>query len=425
MFYGIERCFMRIERDLYINRLIERMNNGMIKVITGLRRSGKSYLMNTLFYDYLKSLGVDDSHIIMVQLDTDENDHLLDHHILGKHLREQIRDDSQYYFLLDEIQEVNDFERVLNGLLQKRNVDIYVTGSNSRFLSSDIKTELRGRGDEIHVFPLSFKEFCSAKKGDVYQSWNEYMVYGGMPMVLSMTSDEQKAKYLKDLFEETYIKDIRERNKIRNIAEMEELIDVMASSIGSLANPNRISNTFRSEKKVSLDPKTIKDYLVWLENAFLLSEVKRYDVKGRKYINTPLKYYFEDVGLRNARLNFRQLEEPHIMENVVYNELCLRGYNVDVGVVEALDKIDSKYVSKQYEVDFVASSGQKKYYIQVAQGLSDPQKREQESRSLKNIRDGFKKVIIRKDNPITYTDDDGILNLNLFDFLLGKTELDA
>jgi len=416
---------MRIERDLYINRLIERMNNGMIKVITGLRRSGKSYLMNTLFYDYLKSLGVDDSHIIMVQLDTDENDHLLDHHILGKHLREQIRDDSQYYFLLDEIQEVNDFERVLNGLLQKRNVDIYVTGSNSRFLSSDIKTELRGRGDEIHVFPLSFKEFCSAKKGDVYQSWNEYMVYGGMPMVLSMTSDEQKAKYLKDLFEETYIKDIRERNKIRNIAEMEELIDVMASSIGSLANPNRISNTFRSEKKVSLDPKTIKDYLVWLENAFLLSEVKRYDVKGRKYINTPLKYYFEDVGLRNARLNFRQLEEPHIMENVVYNELCLRGYNVDVGVVEALDKIDSKYVSKQYEVDFVASSGQKKYYIQVAQGLSDPQKREQESRSLKNIRDGFKKVIIRKDNPITYTDDDGILNLNLFDFLLGKTELDA
>lgn len=416
---------MRIERDLYINRLIERMNNGMIKVITGLRRSGKSYLMNTLFYDYLKSLGVDDSHIIMVQLDTDENDHLLDYHILGKHLREQIRDDSQYYFLLDEIQEVNDFERVLNGLLQKRNVDIYVTGSNSRFLSSDIKTELRGRGDEIHVFPLSFKEFCSAKKGDVYQSWNEYMVYGGMPMVLSMTSDEQKAKYLKDLFEETYIKDIRERNKIRNIAEMEELIDVMASSIGSLANPNRISNTFRSEKKVSLDPKTIKDYLVWLENAFLLSEVKRYDVKGRKYINTPLKYYFEDVGLRNARLNFRQLEEPHIMENVVYNELCLRGYNVDVGVVEALDKIDSKYVSKQYEVDFVASSGQKKYYIQVAQGLSDPQKREQESRSLKNIRDGFKKVIIRKDNPITYTDDDGILNLNLFDFLLGKTELDA
>ena len=415
---------MEIRRDLYINRLIARMNNGMIKVITGLRRSGKSYLMNTLFYAYLKSLGVDDSHIIMVQLDSDENDHLLDYHVLGNYLRDRITDDDQYYLLLDEIQEVENFERVLNGLLQKKNADIYVTGSNSRFLSSDIKTELRGRGDEVHIYPLSFKEFCSVNGNDIYQSWSDYMVYGGMPMTLLMSSDEQKAKYLKDLFEETYIKDIKQRNKIKNVSEMEELIDVMASSIGSLANPNRISNTFKSEKKVSLDPKTIKDYLSYLENAFLLSETKRYDVKGRKYINTPLKYYFEDVGLRNARLNFRQLEEPHIMENVVYNELNLRGFNVDVGVVDALDKVNDKYINKQYEVDFIANKGQKKYYIQVAQGLSDPNKKEQELKSLRNIKDNFKKIIIRKDNPVSYIDEEGILNLNFFDFLLEKRSLD-
>ena len=415
---------MEIRRDLYINRLIARMNNGMIKVITGLRRSGKSYLMNTLFYAYLKSLGVDDSHIIMVQLDSDENDHLLDYHALGNYLRDRITDDDQYYLLLDEIQEVENFERLLNGLLQKKNADIYVTGSNSRFLSSDIKTELRGRGDEVHIYPLSFKEFCSVNGNDIYQSWSDYMVYGGMPMTLLMPSDEQKAKYLKDLFEETYIKDIKQRNKIKNVSEMEELIDVMASSIGSLANPNRISNTFKSEKKVSLDPKTIKDYLSYLENAFLLSETKRYDVKGRKYINTPLKYYFEDVGLRNARLNFRQLEEPHIMENVVYNELNLRGFNVDVGVVDALDKVNDKYINKQYEVDFIANKGQKKYYIQVAQGLSDPNKKEQELKSLRNIKDNFKKIIIRKDNPVSYIDEEGILNLNFFDFLLEKRSLD-
>ena len=348
----------------------------------------------------------------------------MDYHALGNYLRDRITDDDQYYLLLDEIQEVENFERVLNGLLQKKNADIYVTGSNSRFLSSDIKTELRGRGDEVHIYPLSFKEFCSVNGNDIYQSWSDYMVYGGMPMTLLMSSDEQKAKYLKDLFEETYIKDIKQRNKIKNVSEMEELIDVMASSIGSLANPNRISNTFKSEKKVSLDPKTIKDYLSYLENAFLLSETKRYDVKGRKYINTPLKYYFEDVGLRNARLNFRQLEEPHIMENVVYNELNLRGFNVDVGVVDALDKVNDKYINKQYEVDFIANKGQKKYYIQVAQGLSDPNKKEQELKSLRNIKDNFKKIIIRKDNPVSYIDEEGILNLNFFDFLLEKRSLD-
>ena len=329
----------------------------------------------------------------------------------------------QYYFLLDEIQEVDQFEKVLNSFLRKENVDLYVTGSNSRFLSTDIKTELRGRGDEIHVYPLSFAEFYSAKQGNIDDVWNEYMIYGGLPMILSRPSDEQKSKYLKDLFDETYIKDIVERNKVKNISELEELIDLMASSVGSLANPNRISNTFLSVKKTTVDPQTVKNYLMHLENAFLLSEVKRYDVKGRKYINTPLKYYFEDIGLRNARLNFRQLEEPHLMENIVYSELRMRGYNIDVGVVETNEREEDRYIRKQLEIDFIANKGNDKFYIQVSQGLSVPGKREQEIASLIKVRDGFKKVLIRKDNPISYIDEDGIYNLNLYDFLLGRKDL--
>ena len=415
---------MIINRDIYLNQLIDRMNNGMIKVITGLRRSGKSFLMNRIFYNYLKSLGIDDKHIIMVQLDVEENEHLLDRHALADYLRHQITDDRNYYLLLDEIQEVDGFESVLNSFLRKDNVDIYVTGSNSKFLSTDVKTELRGRGDEIHVYPLSFKEFFSVKEKDENVAWNEYMIYGGMPMIVSRKTDEQKAKYLKDLFDETYIKDIVERNKVRNIGELEELIDVMASSIGSLANPNRISNTFETVKKIKINQETVKSYLIYLENAFLLSETKRYDVKGRRYINTPLKYYFEDIGLRNARLNFRQLEEPHMMENIVYNELCIRGYNIDIGVVETNQKEEDRYIKKQLEIDFIASKGSKKYYIQVAQGMSKEGKEEQEKSSLLNIRKGFKKIIIRKDNPITYTDEDGILNLYLFDFLLDRKSLE-
>ena len=415
---------MIINRDIYLNQLIDRMNNGMIKVITGLRRSGKSFLMNRIFYNYLKSLGIDDKHIIMVQLDVEENEHLLDRHALADYLRHQITDDRNYYLLLDEIQEVDGFESVLNSFLKKDNVDIYVTGSNSKFLSTDVKTELRGRGDEIHVYPLSFKEFFSVKEKDENVAWNEYMIYGGMPMIVSRKTDEQKAKYLKDLFDETYIKDIVERNKVRNIGELEELIDVMASSIGSLANPNRISNTFETVKKIKINQETVKSYLIYLENAFLLSETKRYDVKGRRYINTPLKYYFEDIGLRNARLNFRQLEEPHMMENIVYNELCIRGYNIDIGVVETNQKEEDRYIKKQLEIDFIASKGSKKYYIQVAQGMSKEGKEEQEKSSLLNIRKGFKKIIIRKDNPITYTDEDGILNLYLFDFLLDRKSLE-
>ncbi|MBQ1328325.1 MAG: ATP-binding protein [Eubacterium sp.] len=414
---------MIIKRDFYLNQLIERMHNGMIKVITGLRRSGKSYLMNKLFYEYLKSIGIDDDHIIMLQFDVEENENLLDRHVLAEYLRNRLSDNEQYYFLLDEIQEVDQFEKVLNSFLRKENVDLYVTGSNSRFLSTDIKTELRGRGDEIHVYPLSFAEFYSAKQGNIDDVWNEYMIYGGLPIILSRPSDEQKSKYLKDLFDETYIKDIVERNKVKNISELEELIDLMASSVGSLANPNRISNTFLSVKKTTVDPQTVKNYLMHLENAFLLSEVKRYDVKGRKYINTPLKYYFEDIGLRNARLNFRQLEEPHLMENIVYSELRMRGYNIDVGVVETNEREEDRYIRKQLEIDFIANKGNDKFYIQVSQGLSVPGKREQEIASLIKVRDGFKKVLIRKDNPISYIDEDGIYNLNLYDFLLGRKDL--
>ena len=415
---------MIINRDLYLNQLIDRMNNGMIKVITGLRRSGKSFLMNKILYNYLKSIGIDDEHIVMVQLDVEENESLLDRHVLADYLREQIKDDGQYYFLLDEIQEVDGFESVLNSFLRRDNVDLYVTGSNSRFLSTDIKTELRGRGDELHIYPLSFKEFFSVNGKEENSAWKEYMIYGGMPAIVSRKTDEQKAKYLKDLFDETYITDIVERNKVRNVSELEELIDVMASSIGSLANPNRIANTFESEKKIRINQETIKFYLSYLENAFLLSETKRYDVKGRRYINTPLKYYFEDLGLRNARLNFRQLEEPHLLENIVFNELRIRGYNIDIGVVETNQKENEKYIRKQLEIDFIASKADKRYYIQVAQGMSDKEKEEQEKTSLLNVRRGFKKIIIRKDNPITYTDEDGILNLYLFDFLLDRKTLD-
>ncbi len=411
---------MEIKRDKYLQELIDRMHNGMIKVITGLKRSGKSYLLNHIFYHYLLSAGVEDSHIIMVQLDTEENESLLDRHALAEYLRSKVTDDSQYYFLLDEIQEVEGFEKVLNSFLRMENIDLYVTGSNSRFLSADIRTELRGRGDEIHVYPLTFGEFFKARQGIETEAWNEYMIYGGMPVILRRKTAEQKAKYLKDLFEETYIKDIAERNKVRGIPELEELVDIMASSVGSLANPTRISNSFGSLKHVTVAPETVRKYIEYLENAFLLSEAKRYDVKRKKYIDTPLKYYFEDIGLRNARLNFRQLEESRMMENIIYNELRYRGFNVDVGMVEINEKKDDRYIRKQLEVDFIANKGDRKYYIQAAQEMSGEEKTEQELRSLKKIPDGFRKIIIRKDNSITYTDEDGILHLYLFDFLLNR-----
>ena len=415
---------MEINRDHYLKQLTDRLQNGMIKVITGLRRSGKSYLLNHIFYQYLKSAGVNDEHIVMLQFDTEESEHLLDRHVLGEHIRSRITDDEWYYLLLDEIQYVEGFEKVLNSLLRRGNIDIYVTGSNSRFLSSDIITEFRGRGDEIHLLPLSFSEFYSVDPGNENEAWAEYMVYGGLPYILNRKTEEQKSEYLKNLFKETYMKDILDHNRMKGVSEMEELIDILASSVGSLANPSRIANTFESVKKVKIAKETVGNYIDYLEDAFLISETKRYDVKGRRYIDTPLKYYFEDIGLRNARLNFRQLEEPHLMENAIYNELRYRGYNIDIGVVEINEKKEDRYQRKQLEIDFIANKGSKKYYIQVAQGLSDPAKREQEIKSLKNVRDGFKKVLIRKDNSITFTDEDGILNLYLFDFLLNRKTLD-
>ena len=415
---------MEINRDHYLKQLTDRLQNGMIKVITGLRRSGKSYLLNHIFYQYLKSAGVNDEHIVMLQFDTEESEHLLDRHVLGEHIRSRITDDEWYYLLLDEIQYVEGFEKVLNSLLRRGNIDIYVTGSNSRFLSSDIITEFRGRGDEIHLLPLSFSEFYSVDPGNENEAWAEYMVYGGLPYILNRKTEEQKSEYLKNLFKETYMKDILDHNRMKGVSEMEELIDILASSVGSLANPSRIANTFESVKKVKIAKETVGNYIDYLEDAFLISETKRYDVKGRRYIDTPLKYYFEDIGLRNARLNFRQLEEPHLMENAIYNELRYRGYNIDIGVVEINERKEDRYQRKQLEIDFIANKGSKKYYIQVAQGLSDPTKREQEIKSLKNVRDGFKKVLIRKDNSITFTDEDGILNLYLFDFLLNRKTLD-
>ena len=415
---------MEINRDHYLKQLTDRLQNGMIKVITGLRRSGKSYLLNHIFYQYLKSAGVNDEHIVMLQFDTEESEHLLDRHVLGEHIRSRITDDEWYYLLLDEIQYVEGFEKVLNSLLRRGNIDIYVTGSNSRFLSSDIITEFRGRGDEIHLLPLSFSEFYSVDPGNENEAWAEYMVYGGLPYILNRKTEEQKSEYLKNLFKETYMKDILDHNRMKGVSEMEELIDILASSVGSLVNPSRIANTFESVKKVKIAKETVGNYIDYLEDAFLISETKRYDVKGRRYIDTPLKYYFEDIGLRNARLNFRQLEEPHLMENAIYNELRYRGYNIDIGVVEINEKKEDRYQRKQLEIDFIANKGSKKYYIQVAQGLSDPTKREQEIKSLKNVRDGFKKVLIRKDNSITFTDEDGILNLYLFDFLLNRKTLD-
>ena len=415
---------MEINRDHYLKQLTDRLQNGMIKVITGLRRSGKSYLLNHIFYQYLKSARVNDEHIVMLQFDTEESEHLLDRHVLGEHIRSRITDDEWYYLLLDEIQYVEGFEKVLNSLLRRGNIDIYVTGSNSRFLSSDIITEFRGRGDEIHLLPLSFSEFYSVDPGNENEAWAEYMVYGGLPYILNRKTEEQKSEYLKNLFKETYMKDILDHNRMKGVSEMEELIDILASSVGSLANPSRIANTFESVKKVKIAKETVGNYIDYLEDAFLISETKRYDVKGRRYIDTPLKYYFEDIGLRNARLNFRQLEEPHLMENAIYNELRYRGYNIDIGVVEINEKKEDRYQRKQLEIDFIANKGSKKYYIQVAQGLSDPTKREQEIKSLKNVRDGFKKVLIRKDNSITFTDEDGILNLYLFDFLLNRKTLD-
>ena len=414
-----------IKRDLYLNKLINRMNNGLIKVITGIRRCGKSYLLFELFYNYLKEQGVDDNHIIKLALDDRLNKKYRDPDVLCDFIHEQIVDDKQYYILLDEVQFVGEFEDVLNSFLHIKNADTYVTGSNAKFLSKDIITEFRGRGDEVHIAPLSFKEFYSVFNGSEEEAWKQYCLYGGLPKVSEYKTDEDKVAYLKNIFEETYLTDIKERHKIRNDAELGELLDILSSSVGSLTNPKKLSDTFKSVKQVPLHPDTINNYLEYLVDSYLIAQSKRYDVKGKKYINSPSKYYFTDIGLRNARLNFRQYEETHIMENIIYNELKIMGFNVDVGVVEYRKDVDGKSVRVQSEVYFVCNKADKRYYIQSAYSIPDREKMLQEQNSLTRINDSFKKIIIVKDVIKTHYNDDGILILSLFDFLMNQNSLES
>lgn len=416
---------VNIARDKYLRDLINRMNNGMIKVVTGIRRSGKSYLLFKLFYEYLLSQGVLESHIIKIELDQRKNRIYRDPDIILDYIKTLIEDDKQYYILLDEVQMLNDFEEVLNSLLHISNVDIYVTGSNSKFLSKDVITEFRGRGDEIHVFPLTFKEFMQVYDGDMYRGFADYIVYGGLPLISTMKTETQKVNYLTNLFNETYLKDIIERNHIEKTQELENLINVLASAIGSLTNPPKIQATFKSSIGSAISINTIRQYIEYLEDAFIISKAQRYNVKGRKYIGTPLKYYFEDIGLRNARLGFRQVEETHLMENIIYNELRYRGYSVDVGVVEKREMSENgKQIRKALEIDFVANLGSQRYYIQSALSMPTPEKQIQEKTSLINVADSFKKIIIVKDIVNVKRDENGIVTMSIYDFLLKENSLD-
>ena len=389
---------MKIGRDVYLNKLISKRHNGLIKVVTGMRRCGKSYLLFNLFKEYLVNEGVAENHIIEIAFDSFENKRYRDPEVLFPYIMEKMSDERMYYVLLDEVQMLDDFESVLNSLGRKQNVDVYVTGSNAKFLSKDIITEFRGRGDEVHMYPLTFGEFMSVYDGDKQEGWRDYVLFGGIPLVLGFETADQKSYFLKSLFEETYISDITGRNNIRNKAELEELLNILSSAIGSLTNPSKLSATFKSVKNKSISKDTIIKYIDYLRDSFLIDSAIRYDIKGKKYINTPSKYYFTDLGLRNARLNFRQVEETHVMENIIFNELKVRGYNVDVGVV-VMNEVDKngKKIRKQLEVDFVCNKGSKRFYIQSAYALPDKEKMEQEQRSLVNTGDGFKKIIITKD----------------------------
>lgn len=427
---------MRIKRDKYLNDLALRMGNGMVKVVTGPRRCGKTYLLFDLFVDYLRAQGVDESHIIQIALDDEENAALRDPAMLSAYLKRLLIDrQSQYYVLLDEVQyAISDKELrggepprlygVLNGLLRARNADVYVTGSNSKLLSTDVLTEFRGRGDEVRVRPLSFSEFMQVYDGDMYHGWADYVMYGGMPLVVSMRTDEQKARYLENLIDETYLKDIVARNRVTRTRELEDLVDVVASSVGSLTSASKLEATFKSALRSSISYNTINSYLGYLKDAFIIDEAQRYDIKGRKMIGATRKYYFEDIGLRNARLGFRQVEETHLMENIIYNELRMRGYSVDVGVVEKSELDGSgKRTRRQLEVDFVASVGGNRFYIQSAFRLPTPEKIAQEKASLLGIDDSFKKILIVRDVIKPTRDDRGILTLSLYDFLLEPDSL--
>ncbi|MCI7123529.1 ATP-binding protein [Mogibacterium sp.] len=415
---------MEIKRNRYLNTLISKKHNGLIKVITGMRRCGKSYLLFTLFKEHLLSDGIDEDHIIEIAFDAFENKKYRDPDVLYPYLKEQIKDDAMYYILLDEVQLLGEFESILNSLIRMKNVDVYVTGSNARFLSKDVITEFRGRGDEVHMYPLSFAEFMSVYPGTKQDGWNEYMLYGGIPLVLEFTTPDQKIAFLKSLFEETYISDIVGRHNIRNKAELEELLNILSSAIGSLTNPQKLSATFQTVKKKKISNSTIKRYIDYLCDSFLIDSAIRYDVKGKKYIDTPVKYYFTDMGLRNARLNFRQIEETHSMENIIFNELKMRGFNVDVGVIMQYETNEKgSNIRKQLEIDFVCNQGSKRYYIQSAYAIPDQAKMEQEQRSLMLTGDFFKRMIITKDTPAPYYNESGVLIMNVYDFLLNENSL--
>lgn len=414
-----------IKRDLYLQQLIAGKGNGLIKIITGIRRCGKSCLLFNLFYKHLIESGVLSDHVVKIAFDDWNCRNLCDPNELMTFLDAQMVDSGMYYLLLDEVQLLGDFVPVLNGLLRRDNIDIYVTGSNSRFLSTDVVTEFRGRGDQIHVFPLSFAEYMSVDSRHPFDAWADYYTYGGLPQVRMLDTDKKKADYLKNLYSTVYCADILERHNIKNREEFGELVKVIASSIGSPTNPRKLSNTFKSKKNAAVSQPTISKYLSYLQDAFILDKSVRYDVKGKKYINTLSKYYFADVGLRNAILDFRQQEENHIMENIIYNELCIRGFNVDVGVVEQRGKDrDGKIARKHYEIDFVANQGSRRYYVQSAFMMPDEDKERQESASLLGVSDSFKKIIVVKDNIKPKRNEQGILTIGLFDFLLNPESLD-
>ena len=416
---------MEIKRDIYLNKLISKKHNGLIKVITGIRRCGKSYLLFNLFRDHLANEHIADDHIIEMAFDSYENKKYRDPELFLPYLKERISDHEMYYVLLDEVQMLDDFESVLNSLARMKNVDVYVTGSNAKFLSKDIITEFRGRGDEVHMYPLTFAEYMSVYTGDVQSGWRDYVIYGGLPLIFSFRTPDQKSDFLKRLFDETYLSDIIGRNNIRNKAELEELLNILSSAIGSMTNATKLSNTFKSVKNKTISKATIQRYIDYLCDSFLIDRAIRYDIKGKKYIDTPSKYYFTDLGLRNARLNFRQIEETHAMENVIFNELKIRGFNVDVGVV-VVNETDQngKKIRKQLEIDFVCNKGSKRYYIQSALALSDTSKIRQEQLPLISTGDGFKKIIISRDALAPLYNDEGVLVMNVFDFLLNQDSMD-
>ena len=417
---------MEIRRDRYLERLIAHKGNGRVKIVTGIRRCGKSYLLFQLFKRHLIETGVKPNHIIEIQLEDRANKELRNPDSCLAFIKKQIKDQKPYYLLIDEVQLMDEFEDVLNSCLHIQNLDTYVTGSNSKFLSKDIITEFRGRGDEMYLRPLSFKEFRTTQPDKPFDDvWTEYMTFGGLPYCALLPSREEKTDYLKRLFDEVFLRDIIERNRVQNDAQLESLLNVISSAVGSLTNPRKLEDTFASSGTGKLSASTIKQYLDYLCDAFMIEQAERYDIKGKRYISTPYKYYFTDTGLRNARLNFRQLEETHLMENVMYNELCLRGYSVDVGVVEINERQeDGKYVRKQIEVDFVCNKADERVYVQSAFSIPTTEKRQQEERPLVNVGDGFRKVIVTKDNVIRHNDENGILIMSLQEFLMDDGALE-